>query len=91
MQVQDLQKRIEEIFSKFLHQMHQEEILLVEKGEERIRVELYKTKVEEAFPLKKVAFMLLENGWVWNKDDRNLLDEDEIIVGSFIPPDDIPL
>ena len=91
MQVQDFQKRLEETFEEHLKKMNQEEILLVEKGEERIRVKLYTTKGEKGFPLKKVAFMILENGWVWNKDDRKLLDEDELIVGSFIPSDDIPL
>jgi len=89
-QVRDLQKKLEERFVQFLQQMDKEEILLAEKGEERLWVDLYKSKGEKDFPLKKVAFMILENGRVWNKDDRNLLDEDEIIVGSFIPVDDIP-
>jgi hypothetical protein len=91
MQVQDFQKRLEETFEGHLKQMNQEEIILAEKGEERIRVKLYTTKGEKGFPLKKVTFMVLENGWVWNKDDRKLLDKDELIVGSFIPSDDIPL
>jgi hypothetical protein len=91
MQVQDLQRKLDEIFEGFFQQMNQEEILLAEKGEERIRIIQYKTKGHKGFPLKKVTFMLLENGWVWNKDDRTLLDEDEIIVGSFIPADEIPL
>jgi len=91
MQIQDFQKRLEGSFNKYLQKMNQEEILLVEKGEERIRIKLYTTKGAKEFPLKKVAFMFLENGWVWNKDDRKLLDEDELIVGSFIPNDQIPL
>jgi hypothetical protein len=90
-QVHDLKKKVEERFGQFLPQMNREEIILAEKEEERLRIILYKTKGEKDFPLKKVAFMILENGWVWNKDDRKLLDEDEIIVGSFIPIDDIPL
>ena len=90
-QIQDLKKKVEERFRQFLQQMDHEEIILAEKGKERLRIELYKTRGEKDFPFKKVAFMLLENGWVWNKDDRNLLDEDEIIVGSFIPTNDIPL
>ena len=90
-QVHDLRGKVEERFGQFLQQMNREEIVLAEKGEERLRIVLYKTKGERNFPLHKVAFMLLENGWVWNKDDKNLLDEDEIIVGSFIPTDDIPL
>lgn len=91
MQVQDFKKRLEESFGNILQKMNQEEILLVEKGEERIRVEVYRTKGKKDVPLKKVSIMLLENGWVWNKDDKSLLDEDELIVGSFIPVDDIPL
>jgi len=91
MQVQDFKKRLEESFGKFLQQMNQEEILLAEKGEERLWFNLYKTKGGKDFPLKKVSLMILENGWVWNKDDKTLLDEDELIVGSFIPVDDIPL
>lgn len=91
MQVQDFQKRLEESFKGFLQQMNQEEILLCEKGDERLRIKLYKTKGQKGFPLKRVAFMLLENGWVYNKDDRNLLDETELIVGTFVPVDDSPL
>lgn len=88
-QVHDLKEKIEERFGQFLPQMNREELMLAEKGEERLRIILYTTKGEKGFPLKKVAFMILENGWVWNKDDRKLLDEDEIIVGSFIPVDAI--
>ncbi len=91
MQVHDFKDRLVKTFGTYLQQMNREETILAEKDDERIRIELYKNKGEKDFPLKKVAFMLLENGWVWNKDDRNLLDENEIIVGSFIPTDDVPL
>jgi hypothetical protein len=91
MRAHDFLKRVEECFKEYLQKMDHEESLLVEKGEERIRIKQYRTKGEKDFPLQKVSFMLLENGWVFNKDDRNILDEDEIFVGSFIPPDDIPL
>jgi len=91
MRIQDFQKRLEEGFGKFLKQMDQEETLLAEKGKERLWFKLYKTRGDKKFPLKKVTFMFLENGWVWNKDDKTLLDEDELIVVSFIPVDNIPL
>jgi len=91
MQVQNFQKRLEESLRGFLQQMNQEEILLCEKGDERLRIKLYKTQGQKGFPLEKVAFMLLENGWVTNKDDKSLLDKTELIVGTFIPVDNTPL
>ena len=91
MEVKDIQKRLEESLGEFLQQMNQKEILLCENGDERLRIKLYKTKGQKGFPLAKVVFMLLENGWVTNKDDKNLLDETELIVGTFIPVDDTPL
>ncbi len=91
MEVQDFQKRLEEAFGKYLEQMNKEEFVLAEKGDERLRFMVYRTKGQKGFPLEKVCVMVLENGWVWNKDDKNLLDKDELIVGSFIAPDDIPL
>ena len=91
MNVQEFLSTVEGKFDAFLQHMEPEEILLAEKDTERILIKLYRAKGDENFPLKKVAFMMLENGWVWNKDDRKLLDEDELIVGSFIPADDLPL
>jgi len=91
MQIQDIQRRLEESLRGFLQQMNQEEILLCEKGDERLRIKLYKTQGQKGFPLEKVAFMLLENGWVTNKDDKSLLDKTELIVGTFIPVDNTPL
>jgi hypothetical protein len=87
----DLFKKTEEMFSPFLREMEQKEFLIVEKGDERIRLIQYITKGTPGFPLRKVTFFLLENGWVYNKDDRNILDEDELLVGTFIPADDIAL
>jgi len=91
MNVHEFLSNVEGKFDAFLQHMEPEEILLAEKDTERILIKLYTPKGDENFPLKKVAFMMLENGWVWNKDDRKLLDEDELIVGSFIPADDLPL
>jgi len=91
MQIQDIQQRLEENLRGFLQQMNQEEILLCEKGDERLRIKLYKTQGQKGFPLEKVAFMLLENGWVTNKDDKSLLDKTELFVGTFMPVDNIPL
>ena len=91
MRMHDLFKRAEAMFSPFLQEMEQKEFLVVEKGEERIRLIQYITKGTIGFPLRKVTFFLLENGWVYNKDDRNILDEDELLVGTFIPADDIAL
>jgi len=91
MRMHDLFKKTEEMFSPFLREMEQKEFLVVEKGDERIRLIRYTTKGITGFPLRKVTFFLLENGWVYNKDDRNILDEDELLVGTFIPADDIAL
>ena len=91
MRMHDLFKKTEEMFSPFLREMEQKEFLVVEKGDERIRLIRYITKGTTGFPLRKVTFFLLENGWVYNKDDRNILDEDELLVGTFIPTDDIAL
>jgi hypothetical protein len=91
MRAHDFLTRVEEKFSSFLNQMTHQENLFAEKGEERIRIRQYKTKGEKGFPLRKVTFLILENGWVCNKDDKNILDEVEILVGSFIPTEEIPL
>jgi hypothetical protein len=91
MRIQDYQQRLEESLRGFLQQMDQEEILLCEKDDERLRIKVYKTQGQKDFPLEKVAFMLLENGWVTNKDDKKLLDKTELIVVTSIPVDNIPL
>ncbi len=91
MRMHDLLKKTEAMFSPFLREMEQKEFLVVEKGDERIRLIQYITKGTTGFPLRKVTFFLLENGWVYNKDDRNILDEDELLAGTFIPTDDIAL
>lgn len=85
------EKRIEETFSVYLDQMKRQEFILNEQGDERLRVVKYTANDVSGFPLHKVTFMLLENGWVYNKDNREILDENEIFVGSFIPADNFPL
>lgn len=91
MRAKDFETRIEAFFAEYLQQMKRDELMLAEKGEERIRIIKYGSAGTPGFPLRKVTFMILENGWVYNKDDRSLLDEDEIFVASFIPEDDIAL
>lgn len=91
MNVHQFLESVEQRFCSVLEHMKREEVVLAEKNEERLVISLYSSHGDKTFPLKKVAFMLLENGWVWNKDDRKLLDEDELIVGSFIPSDGLPL
>ena len=78
MRANDFLERVEEKFTAYLNQMTLEELLLVEKAEERIRIKQYRTKGESSFPFKKVTFMLLVNGWVYNKDDKSILDEGDV-------------
>ncbi|MCX5884738.1 MAG: hypothetical protein NT096_02310 [Proteobacteria bacterium] len=87
----DFQQGLEQRFAKYLQQMNHEEMVMAEKGKERLRFKIYRTKGDKGFPLKKVTLMILDYGLVWNKDDKKLLDEDELIVASFITLDDIPL
>ena len=91
MKVPELQKRLEESFGKFLQQMNREEIVFAEKGQERLRFIIYRAKGDKDFPLKKIAFMILDYGLVSNKDDKTALDDDEFIVGCFKTADDIAL
>jgi len=87
----DFQKRLDEIFQPYFEQMSKTENLFAEKGDERIQIVQYKTKKISGFPIEKATFFVLENGWVWNKDDKTLLDENEIIAGAIVPSDDCPL
>lgn len=91
MKVGEIQQRIEDIFSAVFAEMTKERFILAEKGDERLWIILYTAPEEGDFPLQKVSFFVLENGWVWNKDDKSLLDENEIFVASFIPRDGLPL
>jgi hypothetical protein len=91
MTIAEFQTRIEELFGAFFTEMKRERFILAEKGEERLWMILYKAEDQKGFPLEKASFFVLENGWVWNKDDKKLLDENEIFVGSLIPADGLPL
>lgn len=91
MTIKEITRRLKEIFKEYLEQMEKEELLLAEKGKERLRLELYRTKGNQNFPLKKISFMILDYGMVWNKDDKTALDEDELIAGTFITTDNLPL
>jgi hypothetical protein len=72
--------------------MHKEESVFAESGRERLRLEIYRSVDDgHRFPLKKAAFMILDYGMVWNKDDTTVLDEDELVAGSIITRDDLPL
>jgi hypothetical protein len=91
MNVKDIQKRVEDSFSKYFEQMRKEEFLLAEKGKERLRFIIYRTKGVKDFPLKKVALVILDYGRVWNKDNKTALDDVEFIVGCFKTADDLAL
>ena len=91
MRIVEYQNRVETIFSAVLSEMKKEKSILAEKGEERLWTILYTAPDKKDFPLEKASFFVLENGWVWNKDDKELLDENEIFVGSLIPADGVPL
>ena len=91
MELKEIEKKIEEDFGNFFDQMEREDILFAEKGKEKLRFVVYRTKGDKDFPLKKVAFMILDYGLVWNKDDKTALDDTEFIVACFKTADHIPL
>ena len=91
MNIKEVTKRLEDSFKQYLQHMNKEEFLIAEKGKERLRLEIYKTKGDKDFPLKRVSFMILDYGMVWNKDDKTAVDEDELIAGTFTTHDDLPL
>jgi hypothetical protein len=91
MSAQDILVKLEKDFSPYLQQMTREDIPFAEKGKEKLWFRVYRNKGGGDFPLKKAAFMVLDFGMVWNKDDKTKLDEDELVVGSFLTRDDLPL
>jgi len=91
MKPMDILNRIESDFSAYLQQMSREDLPFAEKGKEKLWFRIYRTKGEKKFPLKKVAFMVLDYGLVWNKDDKTALDDDELVVGCFKTIDELPL
>jgi len=91
MSAHDILAKLEKDFSPYLQQMEREDIPFAEKGKEKLWFRIYRSKGNGEFPLKKAAFMVLDFGLVWNKDDKTKLDEDELVVGSFLTADDLPL
>lgn len=91
MNIKDVTQRLEDRFKHYFQRMNKEEFLIAEKGRECLRLEIYKTKGDKNLPLKRVTFMILDYGMVWNKDDKTAVDEDELIAGTFITNDDLPL
>ena len=91
MSAHDILAKLEKDFSPYLQQMERENIPFAEKGKEKLWFRIYRSKGNGEFPLKKAAFMVLDFGLVWNKDDKTKLDEDELVVGSFLTADDLPL
>ncbi len=91
MKVKDVMNKICDIFDPYFQSMQKEEVLFAENGKERLRLELFHSKGDRAFPLTKAAFMILDYGLVWNKDNKTALDENELVAGSFITQEDLPL
>jgi len=91
MNIDTIMQQLRTIFKEYFQAMHKEEPLFAESGRERLRMEIYRSKDGAHFPVKKAAFMILDYGLVWNKDDKTALDEDELVAGSIITCDDLPL
>jgi len=91
MNAHDVLKKVEDSFSQHLLRMHKEDMPFAEKGREKLWFRVYTARGDLSFPLKKASFMVLDYGLVWNKDDSTRLDEDELVAGSLITADDLPL
>jgi len=91
MQYKDFEEVIEDKFSAFLKEMDCSSSVIAEKDEEKLRLKVYRKTDAGDFPFKKVSFMVLENGWVRNKDDNSQVDKCEFTVASFSPSDNVPL
>lgn len=91
MKATDVMNKICDIFDPYFQRMQKEEFVFAEHGKERLRLELFHSEGDRAFPLTKAAFMILDYGLVWNKDNKTALDENELVAGSFITQDDLPL
>ncbi len=91
MKPMDILSRVENDFAAYLKHMTKEDLPFAEKDREKLWFRIYRNKDGNRCPLKKVAFMILDYGLVWNKDDKTLLDDDELIVGCFKTVDDLPL
>ena len=91
MKVEHVMKKIRDIFDPYFQLMQKEDFVFAESGDECLRLEIFHNKGDKRFPLTKAAFMILDYGLVWNKDDKTALDENELVAGSFITHDDLPL
>jgi hypothetical protein len=91
MNIDTIMQQLRAIFKEYFQSMHREESVFAESGRERLRMEIYRSKDDARFPVKKAAFMILDYGLVWNKDDKTALDEDDLVAGSVITCDDLPL
>ena len=91
MNIDTIMQQLRAIFKEYFQAMHKEELVFAESGRERLRMEIYRSQDGGRFPVKKAAFMILDYGLVWNKDDKTALDEDELVAGSIITSDDLPL
>jgi hypothetical protein len=91
MNCSEIMQKLRGIFFDYFQEMHKEESVFAESGRERLRMEIYRPSDAARFPIKKAAFMILDYGLVWNKDDKTVLDEDELVAGSLITGDDLPL
>ena len=90
MKVKDVMKKICTIFDPYFQRMQKEEFVFAENGKECLRLEIFHTNGDKEFPLTKAAFMILDYGLVWNKDDKAALDENELVAGSFITHENLP-
>lgn len=91
MHYKDFEGIFEDKFSSFLKEMDCSSFVVAEKGKEKLRLKVYRKADAGDFPFKKVSFMVLENGWVRNKNDRSKPDKCEFTVASFTPSDNVPL
>ncbi len=60
-------------------------------GDEKLFLKVLSCTGSPENPLEKISFMILENGLVKNKDDREQLDRGEFTVATFIPKDSVPV
>ncbi len=91
MHYKDFEGIFEEKFSNFLKEMDCSSNVVAQKGEEKLRLKVYRKQNPGSFPFKKISFMVLEDGWVKNKDDKSQVDKCEFTVASFTPSEDVPL
>ncbi len=94
MKIFDLEHILIEKFSTYINGM--EEIAsgkepAGQKDDQKLFLHVFAADEKADNPLKKISFMLLENGMIKNKDDKTRLDPGEFTVATFIPNDSLPL